>query len=250
MTWNVIKYPWQWQLKSLPEQLWPFVADTRRFNQATRLPVVEFTEMPQEIGGSRVMGRTSKLGIVVEYEDHPFEWVKEQEFSNLRTFERGPIASTYAHLTLEPNEAGSLLGYYVEVAPANILGLVGSPYQFGWEMRRNFERVFRQIDDYLQGQAAQPFLLKATALNRTGWARLSNLTEQLVAEGHQKRWTQRLTDLLVEGADLNLARLRPYALADAWSAPRQEILEMFLSAARWGIIASARSAPGLSSGWR
>jgi hypothetical protein len=159
MKWEVFKYPRRWQLKSSPEELWPYVADTHRFNQATRLPEIEFTEIPLEIGGSRLMARTSKLGIVVEYEDHPFEWVREQEFSNVRAFEIGPVARTYARLTLEPNDAGTLLGYYVEVIPANIMGLVGTPYQFGWEMRRNFERVFRQIDDFLQGQVEEPFPL-------------------------------------------------------------------------------------------
>jgi class 3 adenylate cyclase len=236
MAWKVIKYPWQWQLKSLPQALWPYVADTHRFNQATHLPVIDFTEIPLEIGGSRRMGATSKLGITVAYEDHPFEWVKEQEFSNLRTFERGPIARTFARLTLKPNEAGTLLGYYVEVTPANLLGWLGTPYQFGWEMRRNFERVFRQIDDYLQGQAEQPFPLKTTSLKRSGWERLSNLIEQLSAEGHEKQWVRHLTDLLTEAADLNLARMRPYQLADTWQAPRRAILEMFLSAVRLGIL--------------
>ncbi len=236
MNWKTIKYPWQWQLKSSPEELWPFVADTHRFNHAARLPVVEFTEIPLETGGSRLMGRTAKMGIVVEYEDHPFEWVKEQEFSNVRTFKRGPIARTHARLTLEPNQAGTLLGYHVEVVPANLLGLLGIPYQFGWEMGRNFERAFRQIDDYLQGRVEQPFSLKSTSLKRSGWARLSALTEQLAAEGHQKRWVQHLADLLIEGADLNLARIRPYELAHTWQAPRRAILEMFLSAAQLGIL--------------
>jgi hypothetical protein len=93
-----------------------------------------------------------------EFFDHPFEWVKEQEFSNVRTFEKGPVvAHKLARLTLTPNEVGTLLDYYVEVTPANILGLLGSPYQFGWEMRRNFERVFRQIDDYVQGRGCGHF---------------------------------------------------------------------------------------------
>jgi hypothetical protein len=73
MKWKVFKYPWRWQLKSSPEELWPYVADTHRFNQATRLPEIEFTEIPLEIGGSRLMARPSKLGIVVEYEDQPFD---------------------------------------------------------------------------------------------------------------------------------------------------------------------------------
>lgn len=236
MTWRTIKYHWQWQLKSSAAELWPYVADTQRFNQASNLPAIDFTEIPLEVGGSRRIGRATKLGVSVEYEDYPFEWVKEQEFSNLRLFRRGPLARTYAKLNLEPNNAGTLLKYYIEVTPANLVGLLGIPYQFGWEMRRNFERVFREIDESLQSGVVQPYALKAATLSRVARTRLTNLTKQLLEQGHELRWVQRLADLLTNEADLNLVRLRPYVLADTWQAPRRIILEMFLSAAKVGLL--------------
>jgi hypothetical protein len=33
-------YEWEWWLRSSPERLWPFVADTNRFNRDTGLPGV------------------------------------------------------------------------------------------------------------------------------------------------------------------------------------------------------------------
>lgn len=236
MGWKTVEYLWQWQLKSSPAELWPYVADTQRFNQATRLPAINFTEEPLDTGGSRRLGQTSKFGVSVEYEDYPFEWVREQWFSNLRVFERGPLARTYAKLTLEPNSGGTLLKYYVEVTPANIVGFGGIFYQFGWEMRRNFERVFKQIDDALQNKVEQPFSLGVTPLDKTAQTRLKILTQELVAQGYQLRWVQQLANLLSREADMNLARLRPYVLAGKWQAPRRMILEMFLSAAKIGLL--------------
>ena len=236
MAWQVITYNWQWPLKSSAEALWPYVADTLRFNQATGLPAIEFSEIPAATGGSRVFGRVSKFGLTVEYEDHPFEWIQNQEFSNTRTFSHGPIARTYARLTLTPTASGTLLGYHVQVTPANLVGLLGTPYQFGWDMRRNASRVFRRIDDYLQGEVYRPFTLKVSTLTRSGWVRLTNLTEQLTSAGYEARWVQRLADALIEEADLNLVRMRPYELADTWRAPRRVILEMCLSAAKLGLL--------------
>lgn len=230
------KYSWQWQLKSSPIELWPYVADTQRFNQAAHLPSPHFTEVPLEIGGSALIGKVSKLGITVEYEDHPFQWIREQEFRNERIFKYGPLAHTRAHLLLEPNHLGTLLKYHVEVTPANLLGVVGIPYQFGWEMRRNFERVFRQIDEYLQQQRHTPFTLTVTAPTSAAQARLSELTRQLAAQGHDLRWVQHLADLLLHEADQNVIRMRPYVLANHWQAPRRAILEMFLSAAKLGLL--------------
>jgi class 3 adenylate cyclase len=236
MAWKTIKYKWQWQYKSSPEQLWPYVADTQRFNQATKLPAIEFTEIPQETGGSQRIGRTSKLGISIRYEDYPFEWIKDQEFSNVRVFEQGPLARIYTKLTLQPNEAGTCLTYFIEVTPANLLGLLAIPYQFGRETKRNFERVFGQIDDYVQNQAKQPFALKAPALNGAQQARLTALTRQLAAQGHELRLVQYLAEVLINEADINLARMRPYVLADAWHVPRRDVVELFLSAAKLGLL--------------
>jgi class 3 adenylate cyclase len=236
MGWNIIKFPWKWQLKSSPEALWPFVADTQRFNQATKFSVVEFSETPLETGGSRLTARTSKLGFKVAYEDQPFEWIKDQEFTNVRLFSQGPLIRTFARLRLTPNAAGTVLSYTIDVTPANVVGFIASQYQFGWEWQRNFERVFKQIDDYLQGQVAAPFALAVTPLKRSGWERLSAYAAQLEAEGHNRQWVKKLTGLVAEGPDLNLARIRPFELADAWQAPRREVLEMFLSAAKVGIL--------------
>lgn len=236
MVWKSRQYLWQWQLKSSPQQLWPYLADTQRFNQAVGLPVIAFSEMPLDSGGSQLLGRTGRFGVTVEYEDQPFQWVKNQEFNNRRLFHHGPLAQTYARLTLESYNGGSLLKYFVEVTPANWLGFVGAPYQFGWEMRRQVDRAFRMIDDYLQNQASRPFELKVTPLNGPAQARLSNLANQLFAEGHERGWVDRLAEALVAEADLNLARLRPYALADSWGAPRRAILELCLSAAKVGLL--------------
>jgi hypothetical protein len=236
MTWKTVKYLWQWQLKNSPAALWPYVADTHRFNQASNLPPMDYTEIPLESGGSRRLARTNKWGISVEFEDFPFNWVREQEFSVLRLFQYGPLARTYTRVSLEPNDEGCLLNYYVEVTPANLLGRTGIPYQFGWEMRRNFERVFRQIDEALQNQMPQPFPLKVTPLSATAQARLAGLSQQLSAQGHESCWVQHLAELLANEPELNLVRMRPYVLADAWQAPRRVILEMFLSAAKIGLL--------------
>lgn len=236
MPWKTITYRWRWQLKSSPARLWPYVADTQRFNQASGLPAIDYLEIPLETGGSRRIGRATRFGVTVEYEDYPFEWVQEEGFSNLRIFSRGPIARTCVRLRLEPNPAGTLLSYDVEVIPANFLGWLGIPYQVGWEMRRNFERVFRQIDEALQSQGEISFSLQAAPLNRLALERLSQLSRQLAGQGYDERWVERLAQFLVDEPDFNLTRLRPYVLADRWQAPRRPILELFLSAAKSGLL--------------
>lgn len=236
MTWKPFKYQWQWQLKSSPAELWPYVADTQRVNQAAHLPLMIYTEKPLETGGSQRRGRLSKFGVSIEWEEHPFEWVREREYSVLRVFKGGPLARVFIRMVLEPNSAGTLLKYTVEATPANIVGFLGALQQFGWEARRNFERIFQQIDTAIQQQLDQVIPLPVTPLAGPGQARLQELSRQLAAQGHELRWTQRLADLLLTAPNQDLVRLRPYVLADTWNAPRRAILELFLSAAKMGLL--------------
>ena len=37
-------YSWEWRLRSTPEQLWPFVTDTNRFNRDVGLPAVHHAD--------------------------------------------------------------------------------------------------------------------------------------------------------------------------------------------------------------
>ena len=37
-------FPWQWDLRSSPEEIWPFAADTNRFNRDTGQPEIEMLD--------------------------------------------------------------------------------------------------------------------------------------------------------------------------------------------------------------
>ncbi|MCB0211303.1 MAG: adenylate/guanylate cyclase domain-containing protein [Anaerolineae bacterium] len=236
MAWKTVTYRWQWLLKSSPAQLWPYVADTQRFNRAAGLPSIDFTEMALDTGGSRRFAQTSRFGVTIKYEDFPFEWIKEREFSSMRIFEFGPLARTYARVRLEPHQLGTRLYYDVDVTPANLLGRLGIPYQLGWQLRRSFDSIFRQIDHALQNQQPQVFSLPVTPLTPLAQTRLQSLSHNLVEQGYSEAGVQQLGELIIRESDFELSRLRPYILADSWQAPRLEILELFLAAAKIGLL--------------
>jgi len=81
-------YHWEWRLRSSPEELWPLVADTNRFNRDARMPALE-TPGPGEAG--RRLLRLRKLGVPIEWEEQPFEWIRPHHFSVVRRYRRGPV---------------------------------------------------------------------------------------------------------------------------------------------------------------
>src|SRR5256712_5265960 len=125
-------YRWEFDLKSSPEQLWPLVADTNRFNRDTGVPSVEMVNLQAGRNARRHL-RLSAFGIPVEWEEQPFEWVRPYRFGVIRRYSKGPMSELRVRVQLLPraadggNEqstAGSKLIYEVSATPKNIIGLL------------------------------------------------------------------------------------------------------------------------------
>ena len=155
-------YRWEFDLESSPEQLWPLVADTNRFNRDTGVPAVQSVKSGS-LKNERRRLRLSAFGIPVEWEEQPFEWVRPFRFGVVRRYTKGPVAELRVFVELTPLEksrdatptneasaahesAGTKLVYEVWAKPKNILGLIDIPIQIGLLSARNFARTFREYD--------------------------------------------------------------------------------------------------------
>ena len=91
MAYREQRYRWEYPLKASPEKLWPFVADTNRFNRDTGLPAVEAGGSKQRLPNARRRLRLSMYGMSVEWEEQPFEWLRPTRFGVVRTYSKGPM---------------------------------------------------------------------------------------------------------------------------------------------------------------
>jgi adenylate cyclase len=233
-------YRWEFDLKSSPEQIWPLVSDTNRFNRDTGVPTVE------AIGGSRGNARRLRLttlGIPIEWEEQPFEWVRPERFSVLRRYSKGPIAELRVLATLTPKEntpgdrGGTKLIYEVWAKPNNLLGSLAIPIQIGVISRRRFARTFRDYDRLAKRQETSAAVSAAEIeFMPGGRARLMELGDRLAAAGCNEELVALLVEHIAEGDDFALARIRPYELARRWNKPRREALELCFQATRAGML--------------
>ena len=97
-------YRWEYALSASPQALWPFVTDTNRFNRDAGLPDVTSTDAQDTPGkNNRRRLRLSKLGVGVEWEEEPFEWVRPFRFGVVRRYKTGPVAEARgSRLTVAP----------------------------------------------------------------------------------------------------------------------------------------------------
>jgi class 3 adenylate cyclase len=173
----------------------------------------------------------TRLGIPVEWEEEPFEWVGPHRFSVGRHYVRGPIERMRVTATLEPSASGGThLVYRVQVLPRNTFGRAASWVQIGVLSRRRFAKVFRSYD--AEAQARRTVTPTATRqLTAGARERLQAARRRLSGE-----LADRLLDTLERSDDLTVARLRPYVLADGWGSNRRETLELCLEATRQGVL--------------
>ena len=235
MSYHEFHYCWEYDLKSDPEKLWPFVADTNRFNRDTGLPSLE--SVGEQKVNRRPRLRFSSFGIPVEWEEQPFEWLRPSRFGITRRFFKGPMAELRVLAELSPRPGGGTkLVYQLWARPKNLLGLAAIPLQIGIISSRRFAKAYRQYD----GMAAAgegPLAIQADVeIRPAARTRLDSTREKLVSQGVAESIAAQLVDFVEHGDDLDLTRIRPYALADSWSEPRRAVLEACFLATRAGML--------------
>jgi class 3 adenylate cyclase len=238
MGYREFHYRWEYRLRASPEELWPLVADTNRFNRDTGVPAVELRETQAEgkASGARRL-RLYKFGIPVEWDEQPFEWVRPARFGTMRRYHRGPLAEARMKAELTPlPEGGTHLVYEVWAKPRNLLGLFAIPFQIGYLTARSFARTFRDYDRFAAGGRTPLYQPSPAELTTGGRARLLAIGDKLIEAGAQAEIVQQLAQMIEEADELTLARIRPYALADYYNWSRRAVLETCLLATRQGML--------------
>ena len=239
-------YRWEFDLESSPEQLWPLVADTNRFNRDTGVPEVEsMSAKGTRLGNARRRLRLFFLGMAVEWEEQPFEWTRPQRFGVVRRYTKGPIIELRVLAELIPRETslpegrkstGTKLVYQLWAKPRSLLGLIIVPIQIGIISARNFAKTFREYDGLARHGRTAASVAPEVEFAPGGRARLLALSEKLAGEGIETELVALLIDHVENSDDFALARIRPYELAAQWKQTRRAVLEACLAATRAGML--------------
>ena len=232
-----LHYRWQYDLKSSPEKLWPFVADTNRFNRDTGVPSVAPAKTTRErLKNARRRLRLSMYGLAVEWEEQPFEWVRPSRFGVARTYSKGPITEMRALVELATRpDGGTKLSYDFRVKPRSLVGAFLVSLQVKFSTARRFAKAFRGYDQ-LAGAPGEAQPEMDVELDSGVQNRLEVITQKLLGEGADRDVVERLVSLVGTADDFSLTRIRPYVLADDWKLPRRAVLETCLRSTRFGLL--------------
>jgi class 3 adenylate cyclase len=241
MAFREFHYRWVFDLKSSPESLWPFIADTNRFNRDTGVPKIEVERSRNPLRNARRKVRLSIYGMDVEWEEQPFEWVRPLRFGIERVYSKGPMARMRALAELTPKvDGGTTVTYEVRATPGNLIGVAVIPLQLKLKSGPKFRAAFRKYDELAFAGVDAALADSEQPLPESDRSRIDTLGEKLYRESDQsnevKDIIDRLINFLTTADDFAVARIRPYQLADNWNFSRRNVLETCLRATRVGLL--------------
>jgi adenylate cyclase len=211
---------------------------------------------------------------IVRWIEHPFEWVVPHRHAVLREYFWSPLGlfpfrSFYGGVELHPVDGGTEVIAFADIEPRNLLGALLTRFLLG---PRNVAAVMRQcqvFERYLLGRETDPFpqlvrrvapgsataprgesagmppsvgdetevrSIQASDGQEAGSSKHSSAWRALMRAGIEPNLVERLREHLLGAPDEDVLKMRPFALADRWSAGRRETLVMFLHATTAGLL--------------
>ena len=120
---GLIEKTYEWDLSASPAQLWPFVSDTARMNEALNLPPYSISETFDSESLRRRYGEMIEDDNRVRWEEPPFEWVENGWWRWRRFYDQGPLCETGGVLMLMPGKSGGThMHYTLSVDPRGAMG--------------------------------------------------------------------------------------------------------------------------------
>jgi class 3 adenylate cyclase len=220
-----------------PAAIWPFVSDTARLWEFNGMAPYRYEERVDGEGRVRRFVR-GKLGpFPARWEEDFGEWQDNHRLFQVRNYQTGPIRHWEWACELIAEGEGCQLIVTGMAEPAGFLGFVGKhaglfEAEFG-KAAAGIERIIRESD----GSALVPGWSVEDLTEPAASERLDALAAELAVDPASHALAPNLIDYLRHAPVVDLRSIRPIALATLWSAAPDHAVEVFLAAARKGVVA-------------
>ena len=227
---------WTWNVDLPPQDLWPVLADTNRFNEAMGLPPYALEETPQPDGTVRRRGRGKAAGFTLEWEEKPYEWITGRWFRVSRVFSKGPFRRFGPVFELsEDGKGGSVVSYGLEWEPLSLTGRL-----FGRKLAEKaggaVEKRILEAVGFLKGERPSMFELPPPELPAGARERAVAMAAEIDRSPYGNGLGRALAATVQGGMASDLAHLKPKVLARQLQRPPRVTIEACLAAVRAGLL--------------
>jgi class 3 adenylate cyclase len=234
---SVYRYRQERHFAKPPAAIWPFVSDSARIVELSGMAPYRFEERADAQGRVRRYAHGKAGPFPVRWEEDFGEWQENRRFFQVRAFRNGPMRRWEFGCELFAEGEGCRLLVTGIAEASGLLGFVAKragifDAEFGKAMAA-IERLIRESD----GLALIPGWSAEDLAEPAARHRLEALAAELARDPASHGLAPNLVDFLRHAPIVALRSIRPMALATLWSVPPDHAVELFLVAARNGIMA-------------
>lgn len=236
-------------LKATPSALWPIVSDTDRANRLLGQGEVTYTPNGKDSLARFTAETTIAFGITLRYQELPFEWEAPRRLQVRRIMEGSPLSEYTFGVSLREERDGTHVTLRFLADPRSPLArplvrLLAEAFAV------NYMRFLARADRFLSRPGIAPTLATTAEdhpfadphtpsdedeLERRG-AALRRLLRGANESATSQIQLERLLAFLRNAPDVDVMKMRPFELAEAWSAPRAEVLSTCLYGVQAGLV--------------
>src|SRR6478609_184566 len=214
-------------------QLWCAVGDTERMNRALGRGPLKISPADGK-SAARYVVRTVAGGFALEYEEQPFDWVENERFRVHRSMRGGVLRSMTNEFWLEPlPNGGTRVRFRLSVEPRWRLFSPIAKLQLV-RIGNRLVRELRQIRATPIGEAAC-FRTDSSEVDEVSLTRAARVLDDALSP-ERREIGKKLVDYVRHAPDADLARIRPFELADELSLDEREMLAVCLYAVKSGLL--------------
>ena len=208
---------------------WRMMSDTDTFNRVAGLGF-SFDETPLPDGSVQRTGRVSKFGLVVEWEELPFDFVAPDGFVARRVYRGGPLRESQVTVQLEESPEGTRIHYEVQLLARSLFSrpLVAADARL--TIKPTLTRALEAAVQALCGEG--PGLDPSPPLDDQQEARLASLLEGVAHPTLRQALGDRVRRAPLPVVD----RLQPLQVAQATGVDPTTTVHSFLEATRAGLL--------------
>ena len=220
----------------LPVQVvWDHLANTEDLDREIGLPTVSYGPVTVSADAFYRHASTRFWGILAaRWREYPFEWVRGDRYSVLRTFETGFLDTFYGGVRFRAEGDETTVRFFAEMVPRGFLGgLVARAMG-----RRGIRESIRYCEAFAASRRAGMDLgpPAPSGFTRADPQGVEALTRGLGEMSQDGALVQRFIRHLAAAPDHEVLRMQPLALARGWGAERDETIRLFLGAERLGAL--------------
>ncbi len=220
------------------EQVWTVMADTQHLNQL--FFGLQASKLVRRDGDKSHLQGTFGF-LAPEYDEYPWSFDVPRHYKNVRVFTKGVLDRLETECRLEDADGGQTrVRYTLHVTGKGALGGIAARVVVS-RLRAGLSQARALLEEMARG----PELLMAGVQ----WPPANPQREAVLARARGiavdvgpaldpagQAVLEQLVLHIADGTDADIARMRPYVLADAWSAERKSTLLVFLRAAKAGLL--------------